>query len=68
MLAAPIRGGFDTVAWITPLALLVLAIFGTAAVVKLWAARRTPVLAGITHPTLQIDNDLRTRIRRETEL
>ena len=68
VLAAPVRGGFDTVAWVTPLALLVLAIFGTAAVVKLWAARRAPALAGIPHPTLQIDDDLRTRIRRETEL
>ncbi len=38
-MAAPIRGGFDDVAWIMPIAVFVLATLGTAAVVWLWRRR-----------------------------
>ena len=71
VLAAPIRGGFDNVAWITPIALFLLAIIGTGVVVWLWKRRSGPVLAGATGtlpggiPTG--DAALRERIRRETE-
>jgi cytochrome c-type biogenesis protein CcmH len=65
VLAAPIRGGFDIVAWIIPLTLFVGAIFGTAILVKVWSAKNAAP-AGM--PTgIPMDNDLRDRIRRETE-
>ena len=67
VLAAPIRGGFDIVAWIIPLTLFVGAIFGTALLVKVWAARRR--LAGATGLPIDVpmDDAMRERIRRETE-
>ncbi len=39
VLAAPIRGGFDNVAWIMPMAVFALATFGTAGVVWVWRRR-----------------------------
>jgi cytochrome c-type biogenesis protein CcmH len=68
VLAAPIRGGFDIVAWIIPLTLFVGGIFGSALLVKIWASRRQLAAgpAGL-HPTLPMDDTLRERIRRETE-
>jgi len=70
VLASPIRGGFDDVAWITPIALLLLATVGTALLVRLWKAR-TPVRSG--QPTRvpgldrQSTDELRERIRKETQ-
>ncbi len=67
VLAAPIRGGFDNVAWITPLAVFFLATIGTAVLIRVWKLRssqRRPVAA------LRGDAGLdavRARIRRETE-
>ncbi len=69
VLAAPIRGGFDIVAWIIPLALFILATIGTAFMVKLWAGRGGPPSSGGT-PLLAgagMDDAVRDRIRRETE-
>ncbi len=68
VLAAPIRGGFDVVAWIIPLTLFVLGIFGTAFVVKAWAQRRA-VAAGPAglHVEVPMDDAVRARIRRDTE-
>ncbi len=68
VLAAPIRGGFDIVAWIIPLTLFVLGIFGTAFVVRAWASRRA-VAAGPAglHVDVPMDDDIRARIRRDTE-
>ena len=66
VLAAPIRGGFDNVAWIAPLAVFLLATVGTAFLIRVWKLRsgtRTPVRVASG-----IENDaLRERIRRETE-
>jgi cytochrome c-type biogenesis protein CcmH/NrfF len=45
VLAAPMRGGFDNVAWIVQISVFVLATIGTAFVVWLWR-RRTLRLAG----------------------
>lgn len=39
VLASPIRGGFDDVAWIMPLAVFALATIGTGVVVWLWRRR-----------------------------
>ena len=68
VLAAPIRGGFDVVAWIIPLTLFVLGIFGTALVVRVWSNRRTLAAgpAGL-HIDIPMHDDVRARIRRETE-
>ena len=69
ILASPMRGGFDDVAWITPIAIFLLAIFGTVVLVRLWRARH-PAPAG--HPDIaglnstQAD-ELRDRIRKETQ-
>lgn len=68
VLAAPIRGGFDNVAWIIPIALFILATIGTALLVRVWSARQRPALAGVAgFPPPVAPDDLRARIRRETE-
>ena len=65
VLAAPIRGGFDNVAWIVPISIFVLAIFGTAALVRMWSQRTRPAIAGTAIP--EAGDAMRERIRRETE-
>ena len=73
ILAAPIRGGFDNVAWIAPMAIFVLATVGTAVLIWVWRQRsvsRTPVLsagAGAAGLVDAQDAAMRERIRRETE-
>ena len=64
VLAAPIRGGFDDVAWIMPLSVFVFATIGTGLVVRMWS-RRKRALAAAAGPLP--DDALRERIRRETE-
>ena len=67
-LAAPIRGGFDNVAWIVPYAVLVLAIVGVALVVIFWKRRndRLRPAPAATPATLSGDS-MHDRIRRETD-
>jgi len=67
VLAAPIRGGFDVVAWIIPLTLFVGAVFGTALVVKVWAGRRRVAGVAGMQMDMPVDDAMRARIRRETE-
>ena len=75
VLAAPIRGGFDNVAWIVPIAIFLLGTVGTALLVRLWTQKQRPALAGATGsqaPASLSSNSpsakaLRERIRRETE-
>ena len=67
VLAAPIRGGFDNVAWIIPIALFLFATLGTAYMVRLWTARRPAMAGGATMSGPVVDDSLRERIRRETE-
>lgn len=80
ILAAPIRGGFDNVAWIVPVAIFLLATLGTFGIVWLWK-RRALKLAGAagfdsgdaagnlpaSGESNPQDAELRERIRRETE-
>ena len=66
VLAAPIRGGFDNVAWIVPITVFILAIFGTALLVRMWSQRNRHALAGVALPD-GADDAMRDRIRRETE-
>src|SRR5205085_8247071 len=73
VLAAPIRGGFDNVAWIIPISVFLLATVGTFVVVWLWKRRTLPLApAAVAHaPRANVlspkDAALRERIRRETE-
>jgi cytochrome c-type biogenesis protein CcmH len=67
VLAAPIRGGFDNVAWIAPMAAFLLATVGVGFLIRVWtgrSGRRVPLSA--VGPDVQGDA-LRERIRRETE-
>jgi len=81
ILAAPIRGGFDNVAWIVPVAIFLLATIGTFGIVWAWK-RRALQMAGAAAETGGVnlsangesnpqdaaqDAALRERIRRETE-
>jgi cytochrome c-type biogenesis protein CcmH/NrfF len=70
VLAAPSRGGFDRVAWITPLAVFFMATIGTAVLIKVWRARTigkaVPTGSGRSAETAEA-GALRARIRRETE-
>ncbi len=74
VLAAPIRGGFDTVAWIVPGVLFLLATVGTAVLVRTWAGRARAMrladvaAAGPGYGAGFGRDALRERIRRETEL
>jgi cytochrome c-type biogenesis protein CcmH/NrfF len=66
VLAAPIRGGFDNVAWIAPMAVFFLATIGTGFLIRVWKLRSSPtrpvsVASGVA------GDAMRERIRRETE-
>ena len=64
-LAAPIRGGFDNVAWIVPFAVFTLAIFGVALLIRYWKRRHdTLIPAAVAAPSLDPMHD---RIRRDTD-
>jgi cytochrome c-type biogenesis protein CcmH len=67
VLASPIRGGFDDVAWITPISVFLLAILGTALIIRVWKSRtqrRAPLkIKGMSAAST---DELRERIRRET--
>jgi cytochrome c-type biogenesis protein CcmH/NrfF len=72
VLAAPIRAGFDRVAWIVPLAVFLLATTGTFAIVWFWK-RRALQLAAPDAAVPDFESltpqqaALRNRIRKETE-
>jgi cytochrome c-type biogenesis protein CcmH/NrfF len=64
-LAAPMLTKFNMVAWVVPPALLVLGLAGTFLLVKKWRLRAA------TMPVVEDDpvsNELRERIRKETEV
>lgn len=66
ILAAPIRGGFDNVAWIAPMAVFLLATIGTAFLIRAWKLKSSQRVPAKVAPGLSVDA-LRERIRRETE-
>ncbi len=70
ILAAPIRGGFDTVAWIAPIAVFLFGTLGTALLVRTWTRRHHATLttASNSAPISAEHAALRDRIRREVEL
>lgn len=65
VLAAPIRGGFDDVAWIVPIAAFLLATLGVAFLIQRW---RKPAAAGLSTGPATQPNDVLERIRKETEV
>ncbi len=72
VLAAPMRGGFDNVAWIAPFSVFVLATLGTALLVKVWKRRSDRLQVAGAQVVRHTDDKerlaLRERIRRELEL
>jgi len=62
VLAAPLRGGFDVVAWIVPFAVLVLGGLAILLVLRHWRRKTQPAA-----PDAAEDDALRERIRRDTE-
>lgn len=69
VLAAPLRGGFDNVAWIMPYAVFFFATLGTGILIYFWKRRsllNPPPASGTG--TLDAEKEaMRERIRRETE-
>lgn len=66
VLAAPLRGGFDIVAWIIPFAVLFLGLAAVAFFIHRW--RRRQFIEQAEHPQAPptVDSALRDRIRRDT--
>jgi cytochrome c-type biogenesis protein CcmH/NrfF len=64
-LAAPMLTRFNIVAWVVPPALLLLGLLGTILLVKKWRLRTASMPVVAQDPASQ---ELRARIRRETEL
>ncbi len=75
VLAAPIRGGFDNVAWIVPIATAVLGGILVLWLMRVWKRRRVPLAEGFAAAPPSLDpldpltaeEQLRERIRRETD-
>ena len=67
VLASPIRGGFDLVAWIVPFAVLAIGIAGIVSLVGLWHRRHTQLSGAIPVPASSMSDSLRDRIRRDTD-
>ena len=68
VLAAPMRGGFDNVAWIAPMAVFLMATIGTGFLIRMWKLRSGARVPVSTAGAGGADGDgLRERIRRETE-
>ncbi len=67
VLAAPMRGGFDLVAWVVPFVVLALGVIAIAWLVRHWRDRQQQAmaLAGPARAVPPADH-LRERIRRET--
>lgn len=66
VLAAPIRGGFDNVAFIVPVAVFLLAMLGTAFLIHHWRGRHLIPAGGPTPSTTHTDA-MRDRIRRDSD-
>jgi cytochrome c-type biogenesis protein CcmH/NrfF len=67
VLASPIRGGFDNVAWIAPMAVFILATLGVGFLIRMWKLRSVQALPAGTGGPIAGGDALRERIRRETE-
>jgi len=68
VLASPMRGGFDDVAWIVPFAVMVLATLGVALLIRFWKRRHdsmVPATAGAA--AILPSSPMQDRIRRDTD-
>lgn len=66
VLAEPVRGGFDDVAWIGPFAFLLLGIGLVLLVVRIWKKRHAQMAPALPDLPTQEADALRQRIRNET--
>jgi cytochrome c-type biogenesis protein CcmH/NrfF len=67
VLAAPMRGGFDDVAWIVPFAVLILGILGIVLLLRMWQRRHARLAPALPEaPLTPEEQALRDRIRNET--
>ena len=66
VLAAPMRGGFDNVAWITPIAVFFFATVGVGFMIVIWRKRRPPS-GGPGGGAPPVADALRAQIRQETQ-
>ena len=66
VLAAPLRGGFDIVAWIVPFAVLLLGMGTVVLLLRLWRRRQLRSTSPASPTPSPNDVALRERIRRET--
>jgi cytochrome c-type biogenesis protein CcmH len=64
VLAAPLRGGFDIVAWVVPFAVLVLGGLGIVFVLRHW---RRSIQSAAPSVSATAADALRERIRRDTD-
>jgi cytochrome c-type biogenesis protein CcmH len=67
VLASPMRGGFDMVAWIVPFAVLGLGILAVVLTLRLWRRRQARLTPAAVPPTSAESEALRDRIRSETD-
>jgi cytochrome c-type biogenesis protein CcmH len=68
ILAAPIRGGFDRVAWIMPFLVFALATGLAVWVIRIWKSRPSLVAATATPASTPELDRFRNQARQETEL
>ncbi len=66
VLAEPVRGGFDDVAWVGPFAFLVFGVLLILLVLRLWKARHDRLAPALPDLPTQEGEALRQRIRDET--
>lgn len=67
VLAAPMRGGFDRVAWIAPMVVFFMATIGTGFLIRVWKLRSAAQRPVVATDRSTAGDALRERIRRETE-
>ena len=67
VLAAPLRGGFDNVAWIVPFVLLVLGIAGVVVLLRVWQRRYEKLGPAVAEAATPAADAMRDRIRNETK-
>jgi cytochrome c-type biogenesis protein CcmH len=67
VLAAPVRGGFDNVAWIVPFALFALGIVGVVLLMKVWRRRYATLGPAVPLAQTPETDAVRERIRNETK-
>ena len=68
VLAAPLKTGFDRVAWITPFVALILGLSTVVLVVRAWRGRPAPAMPGVEPRSEQELDQFKKQARKDTEL